>query len=107
MPDNRLEGLGVRSGMRGIDGWDDYASICDLRGEAAVSPNDADHPGALLFSELQRKYQVRTYLLFQVAAPDREYEDCIFRTKSAYIQPSLENARPSFVVRTSCQFGDV
>src|SRR5579863_10160317 len=107
MPDDRLEGLGMRCNAGRIDGRNDYRSIRQPCGIAAIAAEDAYDFGTYRPGMLDCCYQVRTDIPVNIAASHRQYKHGILAAESADFEPADEAAFPSLVVDASGEFRNV
>src|SRR5579862_1874870 len=98
MPDYRLKSFRVRSGVRGVNGWNDHASIGYLRGIAAVAANYANNLRPYRFRIIQSGYQIRTNILFDVSAADRQDQKQIVPSQATDPEPAVEDGTPTFII---------
>src|SRR6266498_1346565 len=99
MPHDSLKRLRVRRDIRGIDGRNHNRHICNPRGIAAIATDDPENCAAAFLSQVQRRHQIRTYILFQAASTYRQNKKCVFFTEAASLKPFAENGSPSLIVR--------
>ena len=107
VPDDRLKRLGMRSDVVGVDCRDDDARRCHFRRVAAVLAHDTDHGRPYFASVVERAHEVRTDVLLEIPAADREDEEQVSGCQSAHSQPFDEDRRPALIVGPCRQLRDV
>src|ERR1035441_8476101 len=107
VPDDGLKGLSMWGDRFGVHGWDDDAGIGHGRGEAAVSPDNAEYARADLFRVFERADQVGADLLGQIPSAYGEHEDHVPGLELAHSPPVYEHAGPAIVVGSGREFRDV
>src|SRR6266550_1076304 len=104
MPHHGLECLGVRRDVFGIDGRHDHARVRSLRGVASIAAHYANHLRADRLGMLERHYQIRANILFEISAADREDEERVAWCEPAYLEPFDEHCCPALVIRARRKF---
>ena len=107
MPDNRLKSFRMGRGMYWVDRGYDHAGVGNGGRIAAIAPYDSRNFRTYLLGKSQRRDEIRADILFEIAAAYRKYQQSIFGPQAADGEPGLEDARPTFVIGASCQFGNV
>src|ERR1700685_4521368 len=107
VPDDGLEGFGMRSDVGGIDGGDEDAGVGDGGGVASVAADDADDFCADGFGVLERGDEIGADVLFEIAAADGEDQEQVVGAEAAGAQPAVEDRGPAFIVGSGGEVRDV
>jgi len=107
MPDDRLEGFGVRRHRRLIDDRDQHANIGDFGSVAAVASDHAADGRADALRLLHGAHEIGADVLLKIAAAYRKDHHHIAGVQAAAAQPVSKRRLPAIVVNARRQLRDI